>query len=289
MALVTGFTVYLGASRIIESAVLVLTVEAYAMREMMNLEGKVILVTGASSGIGRAIAIESGRQGAKVGVNYIADRDSADAVVQEIERGGSQAMAILADVSQSDQVNQMVQQVVERFGQLDVLVNNAGIERATPFLQKSEQDWDEVIAVNLKGPFLCTQAAARAMVDRRRAGTIINISSVHEDLAFPGYVAYCAAKGGLRMFCRDVALELAPYHINVVNVAPGAIDTPINRETMQDPAKRTALENEIPLGRVGTTEEVAKLVAYLASDDAAYITGTTVFIDGGLMRKTGSL
>ncbi len=255
----------------------------------MSLQGKVVLVTGASSGIGQAIAVEAARQGARVAVNYIGDRGQADAVVQEIAHSGGQSMAVLADVSQSDQVQKMVQATVERFGRLDVLVNNAGIEKQAPFLEKSEEEWDRVIAVDLKGPFLCSQAAARVMVQRQIAGTIVNISSVHEDLAFPGYSAYCAAKGGLRMLCRDVALELAPYHIRVVNVAPGAIATPINRATMQDPQKLSALEGEIPLRRVGEPDEVAKLVAYLASDDAAYITGTTVVIDGGLMRKTGSL
>ena len=183
----------------------------------------------------------------------------------------------------------MIHATVERFGQLAVLVNNAGIEMNKPFLDKTEAEWDRVIAVDLKGPFLCSQAAAREMVRRKSAGTIINISSVHEDLAFPGYAAYCAAKGGLRMLCRDLALELAPYGIRVVNVAPGAIAPPINRQTLKDPKKRAALAREIPLGRIGTPEEVAKLVAYLASDDASYITGTTIVIDGGLMRQTGAL
>ncbi len=255
----------------------------------MGLKDKVVLVTGASSGIGRAIAIEAGRQGASVVVNYIGSSDPAEQVVQDIARAGARAVAISADVSQSDQVDRMIRRSVEQFGRLDVLVNNAGIEMEAPFLTTSEQEWDRVIAIDLKGPFLCTQAAVREMVRLQIAGVVINISSVHEDLAFPGYAAYCAAKGGLRMLCRDLALELAPYHIRVVNVAPGAIATPINRDTLQDPTKRDALLHEIPLGRVGTPEEVAQLVAYLGSDDAAYITGTTVFIDGGLMRKTGGL
>ncbi len=254
----------------------------------MSLSGKVALVTGASSGIGKATAMELARQGAAVVINYIGDAAPADAVVEEIQRGGGQAIALQADVSNSGQVQTMIQQTIARLGKLDILVNNAGIEQSQPFLEKSEQEWDRVIAVDLKGPFLCSQAAAREMA-RRGGGTIINISSVHEDLAFPGYAAYCAAKGGLRMLCRDMALELAPHHINVVNVAPGAIATPINTKTLEDPAKKAALEHEIPLGRVGQPEEVARLVAYLASDDASYITGTTVVIDGGLMRQTGAL
>src|SRR5918911_1320729 len=252
---------------------------------MNMLSGKVALVTGASSGIGAAIAQEFGRQGARVVVNYVGDPDPAQAIVAQLP----EAIAAEADVSQAASVQRLLRHAVERFGGVDVLVNNAGIERQAPFLDKTEADWDAVLAVDLKGPFLCTQAVARDIVRRQARGTIINISSVHEDLAFPGYADYCAAKGGLRMLCRDLALELAPYNINIVNVAPGAIATPINRATLQDPEKKLALEREIPLGRIGTPEEVASLVAYLASDAAAYITGTTVFIDGGLMRQTGAL
>jgi glucose 1-dehydrogenase len=255
----------------------------------MSLEGKVALITGAASGIGKAIAIEMARQGAGVVVNYHSDKDPGQPVVDEITAAGGKAMAVQGDVSKSDGVNRMVQQAVEKLGKIDVLVNNAGIEDRAPFLETTEEEWDLTLAVDLKGPFLCSQAVARDMVRRGVPGTIINISSVHEDLPFPGYAAYCAAKGGLRMLCRDLALELAPHKINVVNVAPGAIATPINKETLRDPEKLAALKKEIPLGRVGQPEEVAKLVAYLASDDASYITGTTIVIDGGLMRQTGSL
>lgn len=254
------------------------------------LAGKVALVTGASSGIGKAIAIEMAQQGASVVVNFIGKPDAANEVVKTIEPAneGSVAIAIEADVSKQAEVAAMVSQALKKWGHLDVLVNNAGIEKEDPFLEKSEDEWDKVIGVNLKGAFLCTQIAAREMAKRRR-GTIVNISSVHEDLPFPGYAAYCASKGGLRMLCRDLALELAKYNINVVNVAPGAINTPINEKTMRDPEKVLALKREIPLGRVGEPSEVAKLVCFLASDDGSYITGTTVVIDGGLMHQTGSL
>ncbi|HEX6805842.1 MAG TPA: glucose 1-dehydrogenase [Terriglobales bacterium] len=253
-----------------------------------SLKGKVVVITGASSGIGRAIAIEMGRHGANVVVNYIGEPGAADEVVHSIENDHGTAIAIEADVSKSDQVQHMIAQTVSQMGRVDVLVNNAGVEKESPFLEKPENEFDFVIGVNLKGPFLCTQAAARDMAKRKK-GTIINISSVHEDLPFPGYSAYCAAKGGLRMLCRDLALELAPYGINVINVAPGAINTPINERTLSDPEKKLALKREIPLGRVGEPQEVGKLVCYLASDDASYITGTTVVIDGGLMHQTESL
>ncbi len=265
-------------------------IEVGAEQSTKSLQGKVAIVTGASTGIGKAIVIEMARRGASVLVNYIGKSDPAQEVVKTIKSANtnSSAVAIEADVSNSEQVTRMIAQAVLQFGRIDVLVNNAGIEKEIPFLDLPEAEWDRIVAVDLKGPFLCTQAAAREMAKRKK-GTIINISSVHEDLPFPGYAPYCAAKGGLRMLCRDLALELAKYNINIVNVAPGAIDTPINDATMRNPEKVLALKREIPLGRVGQPQDVAKLVCYLASDDASYITGTTVVIDGGLMHQTGSL
>jgi glucose 1-dehydrogenase len=262
--------------------------EVGAAQCVKPLKGKVALVTGAATGIGKAIAIEMAHRGASVVINYIGNADPAQQVVKTIQADNGTALAIGADVSNADQVQRMVGQTVSQLGHLDVLVNNAGIEKQVPFLELAESDWDRIIAVDLKGPFLCTQAAAREMAKRGK-GTIINISSVHEDLPFPGYAPYCAAKGGLRMLCRDLALELARYNINIVNVAPGAIDTPINERTMENPEKVLALKREIPLGRVGQPQDVAKLVCYLASDDSSYITGTTVVIDGGLMHQTQSL
>ncbi|MDQ6694631.1 MAG: SDR family oxidoreductase [Chloroflexota bacterium] len=255
----------------------------------MDLHGKVAIVTGAATGIGEAIALELARQGASVAVNYHSEHSPGQPVVDTIMQAGGTAIAVQADVSNAAQVSTLVEATVSAFGKLDIMVNNAGIEQQSPFLEITEAAWDQVIGIDLKGPFLCTQAAARQMVRQGTRGTVINISSVHEDLPFPGYASYCAAKGGLRMLCRNLALELAPHNINIVNVAPGAIATPINKGTLQDPEKTAALIREIPLGRIGTPEEVASLVAYLSSDAASYITGTTIFIDGGLMQQTNSL
>ena len=262
--------------------------EADVAHSSKTLQSKVALVTGAATGIGESIAIEMAHRGATVVINYVGQPEPAQDVVRTIKADNGNALAIEADVSNSQQVARMMAQTVSQLGRIDVLVNNAGIEKQTPFLDLAESDWDRIIAVDLKGPFLCTQAAAREMA-RRGKGTIINISSVHEDLPFPGYAPYCAAKGGLRMLCRDLALELAPYNINIVNVAPGAIDTPINERTLKNPEKVLALKREIPLGRIGQPRDVARLVCYLASEDASYITGTTIVIDGGLMHQTQSL
>ncbi len=253
------------------------------------LKGKTALVTGAATGIGKAIAIELAKQGAEIVVNYIGNKDVADEVVKQLRKIGGKCLAVEADVSNQSQVNQMVQKTIQEFGKIDVLVNNAGVEERKPFLEKTLEEWNKVIAVDLTGPFICSQAAAREMVKRKEGGVIINISSVHEDIPFPGYVSYCAAKGGIRMLCRNLALELAPKNIRVVNVGPGAVATPINKKTLDSPERKKELEKEIPLGRIGKPEEVARLIAFLASDAASYITGTTVFIDGALMRNTGSL
>lgn len=222
-------------------------------------------------------------------VNYRSGGGEAEEVVRTIVEAGGSALGVQADVARADDIRRMVSQKVEQFAEIGMLVNNAGIEHETPFLEKSEEEWDRVVAVDLKGPSLCSEAAGREKVRAGTGGTIINISSVHEDLAFPGYAAYCAAKGGLRMLCRTLALELTPLRINVVNAGPGAIATPINRHTLEDPERRAKLERSIPLARIGTPEDVARLVAYLASDDASCISGTTVSIDGGLMRQAGSL
>src|SRR5579875_1081910 len=255
----------------------------------MQLEQKVAVITGSDSGIGRAIAIEFAREGASVVINYVHAQDKAEEVHQTITSNGGKAIVIQADVSQYQQATHLIQQAIEQFGKLDILVNNAGMEIHSPFLDVTEEQYDRVLSIDLKGPFFCAQLAAREMVKRKIAGRIINISSVHEDLPMPQNVPYCCAKGGLRMLMRTICLELAPYGITVNNIGPGAVDTPIDADVKANPKKWQSLLDEIPLHRVGQPEEIAKLAVYLASDASSYVTGSTFFIDGGLMRNTGAL
>ncbi len=246
----------------------------------MLLDQKVAIVTGADSGIGRGIAIQFAKEGATVVVNYAHAKDKAEEVRQIIEQNKGQALVIQADVSQYQQAMSLIQQTVEHFNRLDIIVNNAGMEIHSAFVDVTEEQFDRVLGVDLKGPFFCAQAAAREMIKRKTPGRIINISSVHQDLC---------AKGGVRMLMRTIAVELAPYNITVNNIAPGAIHTPIDADVEANPEKMKALLNEIPLHRMGQPEEVGKLALYLASDAAAYVTGSTYVIDGGLMINTGAL
>jgi len=256
---------------------------------MGQLDQKVAIITGSDSGIGRAIALLFAAEGASVVVNYAHAQDKAQEVLNQIEQRHGKAIVIQADVSQYQQAMKLIQQTVERFGRLDIMVNNAGMEIHNPFLDVTEEQFDRVISVDLKGAFFCAQAAAREMVKRKIAGRIVNISSVHEDLPMPKNAPYCCAKGGLRMLTRTICLELAPYNITVNNIAPGAVDTPIDADVKADPEKMKALLDEIPLHRMGQPDEIAKLALYLASDASAYVTGSTYIIDGGLTLNTGAL
>lgn len=256
---------------------------------MGQFDQKVAVVTGSDSGIGRAIAIEFAKQGATVVINYAHAKDKADEVLQTIQQNNGKALVIQADVSQHQQAMGLIQQAAEHFDRLDIMVNNAGMEIHSPFVDVTEEQFDRVLSVDLKGAFFCAQAAAREMIKRKIAGRIINISSVHEDLPMPQNVPYCCAKGGMRMLMRTICLELAPYNITVNNIGPGAVNTPIDADVKADPLKYNTLLGEIPLHRMGQPEEIGKLAVYLASDAASYITGATYFIDGGLMRSTGAL
>ena|ERR1700690_983465 len=255
----------------------------------MKLQDRVAVVTGAATGIGRAIATAMASEGAAVAIDYVGDPGLANAAVQTIQSAGGKALAVSADVGNPDQVNQLIQKTVESYGRLDILVNNAGLEYKHPFPEFPFDLWQRAIAVDLTGPFLCAQAAAKAMIRQGNGGRIINISSVHEDLPMPTNAPYCAAKGGLRMLMRTIAVELAAYKITVNNIAPGAIYTPIDADIESNVEIEGKLMAEIPLGRWGKPEEVAGLAVFLASDSASYCTGSTFFIDGGMIRQAGSL
>jgi len=255
----------------------------------VQLENKVAIVTGSSLGIGRAIAVAFGREGASVAINYRSHPDEGDQAVQEIEKAGGKAISVKADVSEPEEVKGLIQKTVQEFGRLDVMVNNAGIEQKFPFLETPLDVWEKVISVNLTGVWIGCQEAARQMVSQGDGGRIINVSSVHEDLPMPTNSPYCAAKGGLRMLMRTIAVELAPHSITVNNIAPGAVETPINRNLDEHPGQRQVLLSEIPLGRIGQPEEIASLAVYLASDASSYSTGSTFVVDGGMMRQAGSL
>ena len=253
-----------------------------------ELDGKVALVTGAGSGIGYAIAERFAREGAAVAIDYLGHGEGARKLARDLKATGANATALEADITDAAAVEALVAQIVERFGRLDVLVNNAGIEKPQPLLEVDEANWDHALAVDLKGPFLCLRAAARRM-EESGGGSIVNVSSIHEDFPFPGYTPYAAAKGGLRMLMRNAALELAPHGIRVNNVAPGAIATPINATTLADPAKVKRLQEIVPLRRMGTPEEVAEVALFLASDRSSYVTGSTYFVDGGIVRHAEAL
>ncbi|HET7478414.1 MAG TPA: SDR family oxidoreductase [Rubrobacteraceae bacterium] len=255
----------------------------------MRLENKVTVVTGSSLGIGRAIALAFAREGASVTVDYRKHSDEAEAVVKEVEELGGRALAVQADVSVPEDIRRLVQSAVDEFGRLDVMVNNAGIEEKMPFLETPLDVWNRILSVNLTGAWLGCQEAAKQMVAGGGGGRIINVSSVHEDRPMPTNAPYCAAKGGVRMLMRTIAVELAPHGITVNNIAPGAIETPINENLDEHPEQKEELLSEIPLGRIGKPEEVANLALYLASDEASYVTGSTFTIDGGMMRHAGSL
>ena len=255
----------------------------------MELTGKVAVVTGSATGIGQAIAVAYAKAGASVVVDYVGVASSADETLGKITAAGGASIAIEADVSNPKDVARLVAGAVEKFGRLDILVNDAGIEKKIAFLDYPLDEWQKIIAVNLTGPFLCSQAAAKQMIAQGQGGRIVNISSIHEDLPLVLNAPYSASKGGLRMLMRTMAVELAPYHIGVNNIGPGAIRTPIDAAEEADAAAEAQLMAEIPLRRWGTPDEVAQLAVYLASEAAAYVTGSTFFIDGGMLRNAGSL
>jgi glucose 1-dehydrogenase len=247
-----------------------------------RLAGRTAIITGSSRGIGRGIASRFAREGANVVINYVGAVGAAKEALAEVTAAGARGVVMQADVSSVPEVIELIEAAVREFGAVDILVNNAGIETHAPFWDVTEADYDRVMNVNAKGAFFAAQALTRHLRATGRPGRIINISSVHEDVAFPNFAAYCASKGAMRMLARTLAVELGPLGITINNIAPGAIETPINTALLNDPVKLNSLLRQIPLGRLGQPGDVAGLAAFLASEDAAYVTGATFVVDGGL-------
>jgi glucose 1-dehydrogenase len=255
----------------------------------MTLKGKVAVVTGGNSGIGKAIVLALAADGANIVIDYIADEQATEDLEQQVRDLGDQVIGVEADVSKVEDLEKLIARAVEAFGRLDIMVNNAGIETRTSVLDTTEEQYAKVLDINLKSAFFGTQLAARQMIAQGGGGRIINMTSVHEDWPMPGNTAYCLSKGGMRMLTRTAGVELAPHDILVVGVGPGAVDTPINKATVADPAQLRKLDDAIPIGRLAQPEEIASIVAFLAGGGASYLTATTIFADGGLMHSSPGL
>jgi glucose 1-dehydrogenase len=255
----------------------------------LDLRGQAALVTGGSSGIGAGIAKGLAAAGARVAVNYRGEREAAEKIVEAIRAGGGEAFAVKADVSREEEVEAMVAETVKRFGTLHILVANAGLQKDSPAHDLSLTDWNTVLSVNLTGQFLCCRAAIREFLERRDApnpsralGKIVCISSVHEVIPWAGHVNYAASKGGVMLMMKTLAQEYAAQRIRINGIAPGAIRTPINRQAWETPEAEAALLKLIPYGRVGEPDDIAKATVWLASDESDYVTGASLFVDGGM-------
>jgi glucose 1-dehydrogenase len=264
-------------------------IQPITKEKIMSLKGKVAIVTGGNSGIGMAIVLELARQGANIVIDYVAHPEATAALEKQVRDLGDCAIGVQADVSQVSELQNLIATAVKEFGRVDIMVNNAGVETRTSILDTTEAQYEKVMNINLKSAFFGTQLAAQQMIKQGGGGRIINITSVHEDWPMPGNTAYCLSKGGMRMLTRTAGVELAPHNILVVGVGPGAVATPINLSTMNDPSLLQKLNNAIPLGRMARPEEIASLVAFLAGDGSSYITATTVFADGGIMQSSPGL
>jgi glucose 1-dehydrogenase len=255
----------------------------------MSLKGKVAIVTGGNSGIGMAIVLKLAKLGAEIVIDYVSHPEATETLEKQVAALGDQAIGVDADVSKIADLQNLIDTAVQKFGHVNIMVNNAGVETRTSVLNTTEEQYEKVLAINLKSAFFGTQLAAQQMIKQGDGGRIINITSVHEDWPMPGNIAYCLSKGGMRMLTRTAGVELAPHKILVVGVGPGAVATPINLSTMKDPALMKKLDDAIPLGRMAKPEEIACVVAFLAGDGASYLTATTVFVDGGIMHSSPGL
>ncbi|MEK9198501.1 SDR family oxidoreductase [Ureibacillus sp. 179-F W5.1 NHS] len=247
-----------------------------------DLEGKVVVITGSSTGLGKAMAIRFAMEKAKVVVNYRSKEDEANSVLEEIKNIGGEAIAVKADVTVESEVIDLVQSAIQHFGKLDVMINNAGLENPVPSHEMTLSDWNRVIDTNLTGAFIGSREAIKYFVENNVKGNVINMSSVHEKIPWPLFVHYAASKGGIKLMTQTLAMEYAPKGIRVNNIGPGAINTPINAEKFADPVQRADVESMIPMGYIGKPEEIAAVAAWLASSESSYVTGITLFADGGM-------
>jgi len=255
----------------------------------MSLHGKAAIVTGGNSGIGKAIVLALASQGSNITIDYVCDPEATQDLERQVAALGDRAIGIEADVSKIEDLQMLVDKTVEAFGRLDIMVNNAGVETRTSVLDTTEKQYQFVMDVNLKSAFFGTQLAAKQMIAQGSGGRIINVTSVHEDWPMPGNTAYCLSKGGMRMLTRTAGVELAAHGITVTGVGPGAVDTPINKETEADPRALAKLDAAIPMGRMAEPAEIGNVVAFLADEGASYLTATTVFADGGIMHSSPGL
>ena len=255
----------------------------------MSLKGKSAIVTGGNSGIGMACVLALAEEGANIVIDYVSHPEATEELEKKVAALGDQAVGVEADVSKVEDLQKLIDTAVKSFGRLDIMVNNAGVETRTSILDTTEKQYEFVMNVNLKSAFFGTQLAAKQMIAQGGGGRIINVTSVHEDWPMPGNTAYCLSKGGMRMLTRTAGVELAPHNILVTGVGPGAVDTPINKQTEDDPAALKKLNDAIPIGRLAEPSEIGSVVAFLAGDGASYLTATTIFADGGIMQSSPGL
>ena len=252
-----------------------------------DLEGKVVVITGASKGLGKAMALRFGEEKAKVVVNYRSTKKDLDEIVGSIKASGGNAITVQADISKEEDVIKLINEAVEAFGTIDVMINNAGMENEVPSHELSLEDWNKVISTNLTGCFLGSREAIKYMVEHHIKGSVINMSSVHEQIPWPHFVHYAASKGGVKLMSETLALEYAPKGIRVNTICPGAINTPINEEKFNDPEAKQQVLDLIPMGYIGNPEEVAACAVWLASKESSYVTGLSLFVDGGMTQYPG--
>jgi glucose 1-dehydrogenase len=255
----------------------------------MSLNGRVAIVTGGNSGIGLSIVLELAKQGANIVIDFVSNLEATEVLEKQVAALGDQVIGVEANVNKAAELQSLIDAAVKNFGRLDIMVNNSGVETRTSVLDTTEEQYEKVLAINLKSAFFGTQFAAKQMIKQGGGGRIINITSVHEDWPMLGNTAYSLSKGGMQMLTRTAGIELAPHNILVVGVGPGAVATPINLSTMKDPALMKKLNAAIPLGRMAQPAEIASVVAFLAGDGAGYITATTIFADGGIMHSSPGL